>query len=238
MVKFSAKVRRAAGRLAVGTVVVCGALASTTGVATAATATAPFVPAGYVSQLSGVTSATLDLHLKVPTITCTAKTTAPDYDSAALYGPGGGGGTEVAGVTVSESCSGLVPSYSAIAAVDNSTVSSAVTVAPGDVVNIAIVAQGNFETASFGGTGFTGTFVNGVGFSPTGAAVDVQGGTGSGHFPKFTTTNFSAIKLDGKALSASSPVAQDQTSGTVTQISVSALNPAGTGFAAKYVTNK
>jgi hypothetical protein len=236
MPKFPGKVPHTAARLAAGALVVCAAaLAATT---SAAAATVPFVPAGYVAHLSGVTSATLDLHVKVPTITCTAKTTASDYESAALYGPGSGGGTEVAGVTLAESCSGLVPSYSAIAAVDNSTTSSVVTVAPGDVVNIALIAQGNFETASLGGTGFTGTFVNGVGFSPTGAAVDVQGGTGSGGFPKFTTTNFSAIKLDGKALSGSSPTAQNQTSGTVTQISASALNPGGNAFTVKFLTNK
>ena len=231
--RFSTKIRHTAVRPVVGTVVAGVALAFAPGVAAAT----PLVPAGYVANLSGVTSATLDLHLKVPTITCTAKTTSSDFDVADLSGTGVGG-TEVAGVTVTESCSGLVPSYSAIAAVDNSTDSSVVAVAPGDVINIAIIAQGNFETASFGGTGFTGTFVNGTGFSPTGAAVDVQGGTGKGGFPKFTPTDFSAIKLDGKALSKSAPTVQNQTSGSVTQISASALNPSGTGFAAKYLTNK
>lgn len=125
-----------------------------------------------------------------------------------------------------------------IAAVDNSTESSAVTVAPGDVVNIALVAQGNFETASFSGTQFTGTYVDGVGFSPTGAAVDVQGGSGSGGFPRFTPTTFSSIKLDGSAFSASSPVAQNQTDGTATEISVSALFSGGTAFGAKYLNNR
>jgi len=235
IVKFSARVPHAAVRLVIVSAAFCAVLASTTGVAAATTA--PFVPAGYVSNLSGVASASLNLNLKVPTITCTARTTAPVFDVADLSGTGPGG-TEVAGVTVTASCSGLVPSYSVIAAVDNSTDSSVVAVAPGDVIGIALIAQGNFETASFAGNGFTGTFVDGVGFSPTGAAVDVQGGTGSGGFPRFTPTNFSAIKLDGKAFSKSSPTAQNQTSGTSTQISVNPLNLSGTGFTAKFLTNK
>jgi hypothetical protein len=144
----------------------------------------------------------------------------------------------VAGVVVAASCSGLVASYNAIASVDNSNSSSSVAVAPGDVIGIALIAQGNFETASFGGTGFTGTHVDGLGFTPTGAAIDVQGGQGSGGFPRFTIASFSAIKLDGKKFSASAPAAQNQVSGTVTQETTSALNAAGTGFTVKYLSNK
>lgn len=109
MPRFSAKSRHAVIRLAVGSMATIATLILTTGTAGAT----PFVPAGYVAQLSGVTSATLDAHLTVPTITCTANTTASVDDSVSLYGTATGGGFEVAGVVVVESCSGLVPSYSA-----------------------------------------------------------------------------------------------------------------------------
>ena len=195
--------------------------------------------AAYVSHFSGVSSSTLDLDIKVPTITCTTGVTSPVYDTGSIFGTNSSSQYETALVTITASCSGLTASYTAMGVVDDSTNSSPVAVNPGDSIQIALVVTATFETASFDdSTSGQGTYVDGVGFNATGAGASVQGGAGSG-FPKFTATKFSSIELNGAALSASSPTSYDQvdTKGK-TEIKVGSLSATGKAFTATYVSNK
>ncbi len=182
---------------------------------------------------------TLNLVIKVPAITCTSKVTSPVYDTGSIFGSNSSSQYESALVTVIASCSGRTPSYIARGAVDDSTFSSSVAVNPGDSINIALIATATFETASFADTATgQGTFVDGIGFNATGAAVAVQGGNGSG-FPKFTATKFSAIQLNGAAFGASNPTAYDQVDSLgKTEIKVGSLSTSGKAFTATYVTDK
>jgi hypothetical protein len=195
--------------------------------------------AAYVSQFSGVSQPRLNLVIKVPTITCTSKVTSPVYDTGSIFGTNSSSQYETALVTVTASCNGLTPSYTAKGVVDDSTSSSTVVVNPGDSINVALIATPTFETASFGdSTSGGGTFVDGIGFNATGAGVAVQGGGGSG-FPKFTATKFSALELNGAALGASNPTAYDQVDALgKTEIKVGALSATGKAFTATFVASK
>jgi hypothetical protein len=180
----------------------------------------------------------ISLTVKVPTITCKTSIKAPDVINATISGTAGSG-FEADGVAITMSCSGTTASYSAVGIVDDSNASSTIPVSPGDVISIAVIASTTFETASFADeTSGHGTFINGTGFDASKGSVDVQGGSGSGHFPKFTPVTFTQVKLDNKPIGRATPTAFNQLdAGGTTQISASPLNAAGTLFTDKFLTN-
>jgi hypothetical protein len=134
------------------------------GNATAASATTPFTPAGYVVALTDVKSHQISLTLKVPRITCRKSDTSTDLNSPSITGSTTGVAFDAAGVLVSMSCAGTVASYSVFGIVDNSHTTSTIPVNAGDVLSIAVIASTTFETASFGdSTSGRGTYVDGTG---------------------------------------------------------------------------
>jgi hypothetical protein len=207
-----------------------------------APSTSAFTPAGYLSNFTSVPSggATLNVQtLKVPTITCKATgDTAPVFDTAIIYGTTSGSVFDAAAVTVGMSCSGTTPSYNAFGSVDGNN-SSNVTVNAGDSIGIALIASPTFETASFGDSNTGGgTFIDGTGFNATGAAVQVQGGTGTGHFPRFTAARFGGIQLNGKNLGHWPTTAHNQLDATGnTEIAAGPLSVKGNSFADTFVAN-
>jgi hypothetical protein len=202
-------------------------------------ASTAFNPAGYSVALTDAKSHQISLTVKVPTITCKKSDTATDVINATISGTTTGSAFDADGVVVTMSCSGTTASYSVFGIVDNSTQTSTISVNPGDVISIAVIASTTFETASFAdNTSGQGTFINGTGFDASQGSVDVQGGTGSGHFPKFSPVAFTQVKLDNKPISRAKPTVFDQLDAVGnTQISTGPLNTAGTGFTDKYVTN-
>jgi len=210
------------------------------GIGTApAGASSPFNPAGYVVSLTDTVSHQISLTVKVPKIVCLKSEKVGDVISASISGTTTGSAFDAAGVLVSMSCAGTTASYSAFGIVDNSHTTSTITVNSGDVLNIAVIASTSFETASFGdATSGQGTYVDGTGFDASQGGVDVQGGTGSGGFPKFHPVNFTRVKLDNKAIARATPTAFNQLDADGnTQISAGPLNASGTGFTDTYVTN-
>jgi len=198
-----------------------------------------FTPAGYVSDFSGVPSATLNVQaLKVPTITCRATETSSVYDTTIIFGTTSGSAFDASAVTIVMSCSGTTPSYIAFGTTDGLN-SSNITVNPGDAIQIALIASSTFETASFSDTtSGQGTFIDGTGFSAAGAAVQVQGGTGTGHFPRFTAAKFFGIQLNGKNLGHWTPTAHNQLDATGnTEIAAGPLSVKGNSFADTFVAN-
>jgi hypothetical protein len=223
----------------IGAVLAAGTLLAALSGATAAAAAAPFKPAGYVSNVSGTASHQLTSRVKVPTLTCKKLDTASDLLSTSISGTLGGSTFDAAGVIITMACSGTTANYSIFGVVDGSHTTATITANAGDVVNVAVIASPTFETASFSDTTTgQGTYVNGTGFTPAQASVDVQGGTGSGHFPKFRPVTFSGLTIDNKALGKSAPTAVNQIDGGgATQISVGPLTAYGKAFTATYITN-
>jgi hypothetical protein len=208
-------------------------------VGTPAGATTPFNPAGYVFPLTDAKSHQVSITLKVPKITCKKTDTSGDTINTTITGTTTGSAFDAAGVQVSMTCSGTVASYSAFGIVDNSHTTPTITVAPGDVLSIAVIVSTTFETASFGDSNSgQGSYVDGTGFDASQGAVDVQGGSGSGGFPKFAPVTFTAVRLDNKPFTKDSPTGFDQLdSGGSTQISAGPISAKGTSFVDTYVTN-
>jgi len=189
--------------------------------------------------LTDAKSHQVSLTVKVPKITCKKSDKAGDVINTSITGTTGGAALDAAGVLVSMSCTGTTASYSAFGIVDNSTRTPTVTVQAGDVLSIAVIVSTTFETASFGDSNSgQGSYVDGTGFDASLGSVDVQGGSGSGHFPKFAPVTFNQVRLDNKPFSRDDPVAFDQQdSGGTTQISAGPVNPKGTSFVDTYITN-
>jgi hypothetical protein len=207
--------------------------------ATPAGAFTPFHPAGYDVAITDAKSHQISLTVKVPKITCKKSDTSGDVINTAITGTTAGAAFDAAGVLVSISCIGATASYSAFGIVDHSHTSSTITVQAGDVISIAVIVSTTFETASFGdSTSGQGTYVDGTRFDANLSSVDLQGGSDSGGFPKFSPVTFNQVKLDNKAFSRDTPVAFDQLdAGGATQISVGPLRTKGTSFTDTYVTN-
>jgi hypothetical protein len=220
---------------ALGTI---GAVGVGIGTAPDAGASSPFNPAGYVVSLTDTVSHQISLSVKVPTITCKKSEKVGDLISASISGTTDSN-FDAAGVLISMSCAGTTASYSAFGIVDNSHTSSTITVNAGDVIGIAVIASTSFETASFGdSTTGQGTYVDGTGFDASQGSVDLQGGTGSGGFPKFRPVTFTQVKLDNKPIGRAAPTAFNQLdAGGNTQITAGPLNAAGGAFTDTYVTN-
>ncbi len=202
-------------------------------------AASPFHPAGYVIALTDTSSHQVSLTVKVPKISCNKADTSGDLLSASITGTTSGSAFDAAGVLISMSCTGTTPSYSAFGTVDITHDTAPITVHAGDVINIAVIASQSFETASFGdATTGQGTYVDGTGFAASQGSVDVQGGSGSGHFPKFSPVTFNQVKLDNKPISLASPTAFPQLDGSgKVQISVGPVSVKGTSFTDTFVSN-
>jgi hypothetical protein len=230
-----------AALVAVAALGATGAVGVGIGISTAsdAGASSPFNPAGYVVPLTDAVSHQISLTVKVPTITCKKSEKVGDLMSASISGTTTGSAFDAAGVLVSMSCSGTTASYSVFGIVDNSHTTSTISVNPGDVLNIAVIASTSFETASFGdATTGQGSYVDGTGFEASQGSVDLQGGTGSGGFPKFRPVTFTQVKLDSKPIGRATPTVFDQLdAGGNTQIAASPLNTSGSAFTDTYVTN-
>ena len=198
-----------------------------------------FTPAGYVSDFSGVPSATLNLNEKVPAITCKAADTAPVYINSAITGTTGASQFDAAGVTIVMSCAGTTPSYYAFGSVDGNS-SANITVNAGDVIGLALIVSTTFETASFGdNTVGGGTYIDGTGFNATAASVAVQGGSGTGHFPKFKPVKFSVIKLNSQNLGHWPTTVYNQVDGTGNiEIQAGPLSLKGNAFDDTFVANR
>ena len=229
------------GRAAtIGMAVVASAVsvAGLGGASEPAGAATAFNPAGYIANLTDTISHQISLTVKVPSITCKSAK-ANDLISASIAGTTGGSSFDAAGVIITMGCPGGKASYSVFGVVDDSHETAPVTVAPGDVIDIAVIASQTFETASFDDTtSGQGTYVDGTGFAADEGAVDVQGGDGTGKFPKFKSVTFNSVKLDDKPFSKAAPTANNQLdAGGHVQISTGPLSAKGTSFVETYVTN-
>ena len=225
----------------IGVAVAATTLAGTMGVvavspAGAATDTSD---AGYTAKVSKTASHQLTAQVKLPKVTCKNSDTSGDLLSMSISGSLTGGGFDAAGVIVTMSCSGTTATYSIFGVVDSTHVTPSVSASAGDVVGVAVIASPSFETASFSDTtNGQGSYVDGTGFNPSLAAADVQGGSGSGHFPKFAPITFSDLTLNNKALGKFATTPYDQVDGGGnTEISVGPLSATGKSFVATYVTN-
>jgi len=206
--------------------------------ATPAGAASSTSDAGYTVPLKGTASRQLTSTVKLPKLTCKKSDTAGDLLSTAISGTVGGA-YDAAGVIVTMSCTGTTPTYSIMGVVDDSHTTSPISANAGDVISVAVIASPTFETASFAdATSGQGTYVDGTGFDPAQAAWDVQGGSGTGHFPKFGATTFGALTINNKALGKFAATSFNQVDGVGnTQISVGPLSANGKSFVATYVAN-
>ena len=207
--------------------------------ATPAGASTPFNPAGYDFPLTDAQSHQVSLTFKVPKITCKKADKSGDGINTSISGTTSGDAFDAAGVFLSMSCTGTTASYSIFGIVDDSNTTSTIPVQAGDVISVAVIASTTFETASFAdSTSGQGSYVDGTGFDASLGSVDVQGGNGSGAFPKFNSVTFSQIKLDDKPFSKDAPTGFNQEdSGGNTQISVGPISTKGTSFVDTYITN-
>jgi hypothetical protein len=229
------------GSRTVGAAVAAATLAGTMCVVAASPAGAATdtSDAGYTAKVSSTASHQLTTEVKLPKLTCKKSDTSGDLLSMAISGSLTGGGFDAAGVIVTMSCTGTTAAYSIFGVVDGTHVTPSVSASAGDVVSVAVIASPSFETASFSdATNGQGSYVDGTGFNPSLAAADVQGGSGSGHFPKFAPITFSDLTINNKALGKFATTPFDQVDGGGnTQISVGPLSANGKSFVAIFVTN-
>jgi hypothetical protein len=192
--------------------------------------------AGYVAAVTGSVTATTNFKVEVITCSATSEGMAPGVvllNTANSVASGG---------SVNESCTSGTPAYSAVAVINNVVSTLPLTVSAGDKIAITIAVSSTATSVKIiDGTTHIGRSAVGAGGTPNalniGIAAISQSGTLLG-VPTFLTERFNNTKVNGAALSTTSPVATDRvSSGSVVQIRTGKLNPTGVGFSETFKKN-
>jgi hypothetical protein len=185
--------------------------------------------AGYVATFTSQPT-TVTATFNVPKSKCLNTTGLDGYDTMDVDLVSGDG---TAGVDLSITCPSGVMAY-AVDIYAGGSVSSNVTVAPGDVLTFKATPGASAMSYSVSGHGISTLDYSGPLFSAD--SVDVGMTAQSGPFPKFQPERFSHVKINGETLAATSPVGYDEYQATTLEVQASALTPRGKGFDLTYVS--
>jgi hypothetical protein len=195
--------------------------------------------AGYDATTKS-TATTLALNLTVPKITCTKPFPKnPLYLTADLQGTVTGGGPNASGFQVYLACSGKTPVYEVYLLVDGEYAAS-MAVKGGNALTYSGSASASSESyTATDTTTSTSITADGSGLSTTGVNLWAQNNAvADPNFPPFKTMEFSAIAVNGAALSTLKPSGFSDVDGSNNVlIQTGKLTAEGTAFKLTYVSN-